>query len=87
METNLLLKIPDIDWKPNEATYRLTFEVLPNNTTFDATFIHNDSNNSISIAVPEISRLNVYAEDAKCITQNIIKKFCICNESIKRDNK
>ena len=51
-------------------------------------FIHNESNNSVLIDVPEISRLNFYAEDAKCVTQNnIVRKFCMCNESIKTDRK
>ena len=88
-EANLMLELHDVNPKDKDMqTYRMNFEINPNEALFDATLIYNRQNNSIIIDVPEISRLNVYAEDAKCITDNnIVKKFCICYESIKKKSR
>lgn len=86
-EANIKLELHEIDPKDKDVqTYRMNFETNPNEAQFDATLTYIRPNNSIIIDVPEISRLNVYASDAKCITDNnIVKKFCICHESIKKN--
>ncbi|KAM7356192.1 uncharacterized protein ACRADG_001998 [Cochliomyia hominivorax] len=86
VEANLKMELHQDSNKMQKQTYRMNFKVMPNEAEFDATFVYDNLNKNISIDVTEISRLNIYAEDAKCIdNNNIVKKFCICYESIKKE--
>lgn len=66
--------------EPNQSTYRLTFEALPKEPSFQATAIYNRSSKVISINVEDISRLDSYKSTASCINLKEAKKYCICKE-------
>ncbi|XP_018783831.1 PREDICTED: uncharacterized protein LOC108965702 [Bactrocera latifrons] len=66
--------------EPNQSTYRLTFEALPKEPSFQATAIYNRNSKAISINVEDISRLNSYESTAGCINLKEAKKYCICKE-------
>ncbi|XP_050316765.1 uncharacterized protein LOC126750949 [Bactrocera neohumeralis] len=64
--------------EPNQSTYRLTFEALPKEPSFQATTIYNRNSKAISINVEDISRLDSYENTAGCINLKEAKKYCIC---------
>ncbi|XP_013115158.2 uncharacterized protein LOC106092779 [Stomoxys calcitrans] len=86
VEANLRLDLhQDVHYLPLQE-YRMNFETSPNDALFDASFQHDKEQNTITIDVTEISRLNRYAEDSKCVDDNIVKKYCICKDSVKDDS-
>lgn len=60
------------------ATYRITFYTLPNKGLFEATVRHNPKEKPEMTITGEISRLNVYASDSKCVADGAAKKYCSC---------
>lgn len=59
-------------------TYRVSFETLPNRNIFGATVKYNESTNSISVNLDNISRFDMYAKHAWCVNIKKAKKFCYC---------
>ncbi|XP_061393283.1 uncharacterized protein LOC133328751 [Musca vetustissima] len=89
IEANLKLDLHTDTHKSRIQEYRINFIIDPNEAEFEATFLYDRKTRTVLVDVTEISRLNRYADDSKCIDDNIVKKYCICNDSVKekKNNK
>ncbi|KAH8262757.1 hypothetical protein KR026_012000, partial [Drosophila bipectinata] len=91
-----LKQVIRMDWKPvlatglrpadkDEHVYIIEFKTLPNTPEFEATVRWNNRTKALlSMDMDDLSRLNSYEEDSNCINDKIAKKYCICNDSIKK---
>jgi hypothetical protein len=69
---------------PNEHIFYLAkFEVLPSWGVYEATVQHFVKNSTFAIS-GQISRLDEYEGQTKCISDYRIKKFCYCNDLIEK---
>ncbi|XP_052853354.1 uncharacterized protein LOC128262843 [Drosophila gunungcola] len=67
----------------DEHVYIIAFVTRPKKPLFEATVRWNNRTRKLSpIKVEDLSRLNSYRNDAKCINQKNAKKYCICKDSL-----
>ncbi|XP_017056679.2 uncharacterized protein LOC108098348 [Drosophila ficusphila] len=72
----------------DDHVYIISFETLPRKPLFEATVHWNNRTRELRpINVEDLSRLNSYKRDAKCINQKAAKKFCICKGRVKKTQK
>ncbi|XP_075163354.1 uncharacterized protein LOC142235989 [Haematobia irritans] len=86
VEANLRLDLHKDVHKDRIQYIRTTFETNPNEALFDASLVYDSLEKTIKVNVTEISRLNLYATDSVCVDDNIVKKYCICTESVKKNS-
>lgn len=67
--------------------YVIQFATQPNAAMFEVTFSWNNRTAAVNMNIQEISRLNFYGHDAKCINDPIAKKYCICKNAIRTTTK
>ncbi|KAH8255738.1 hypothetical protein KR038_009486, partial [Drosophila bunnanda] len=71
----------------DEHVYIIEFSTAPKKPKFEATARWNNRTNVLlDMDVDELSRLNSYKHDAKCINLKKAKKYCICTDSIDNDS-
>ncbi|KAH8290002.1 hypothetical protein KR018_012490 [Drosophila ironensis] len=71
----------------DEHVYIIEFETVPSSPTFEATVRWNNRTQKLlPMDVDEISRLSSYKNDANCINIKTAKKYCICKDSIAKEN-
>ncbi|XP_073838250.1 uncharacterized protein [Musca autumnalis] len=85
IEANLKLDLHTDVHKQRIQEYRINFSVDPNEAEFEATFLYDTKTKTVLLDVTEVSRLNRYADDSVCVDDNIVKKYCICKESVKKN--
>jgi hypothetical protein len=75
-------RIPDLSDKLFNALvhYQITFETVPGNAIFEGTVLMNRKSGEIEASEKDISRLNRYYDDAKCIegSQPSLRPYCFC---------
>ncbi|XP_016972587.2 uncharacterized protein LOC108039920 [Drosophila rhopaloa] len=71
---------------PDEHIYTLEFWAIPRGL-FEATVRWNKRTKKLTMNVEELSRLNNYENDSRCIKDAKVKKYCICNESVTTSSK
>ncbi|XP_022214253.2 uncharacterized protein LOC111068820 [Drosophila obscura] len=67
-----------------EHVYVLNFFTVHETPLFEATLRWNPANGTLKMNVDELSRKNSYTATASCISDPIVKKYCICKKSIKK---
>lgn len=60
--------------------YQLQITVLPGESIFEASLMYNRTNDRFSVNITDISRINVYGNQAHCIMEKNpdLRKFCYC---------
>ncbi|KAK9890548.1 hypothetical protein WA026_010624 [Henosepilachna vigintioctopunctata] len=68
------------DTKINAETYQINVELQPDGALFEASISHSLVNNKFVIRMSDISRINMYGKQAKCIEDNFpnLRKYCHC---------
>ncbi|ALC39017.1 CG15695, partial [Drosophila busckii] len=59
-------------------TFRLKFTTLPNGGLFRATIECDQSETVVDIQEDFITRLNSYGNESYCVSENALKRFCVC---------
>ncbi|KAH8354146.1 hypothetical protein KR084_001690 [Drosophila pseudotakahashii] len=71
-------EISSVQQRGNSNQYLIQLSVQPGGAIFEATVRWDPRDQSISIRVPSISRLNSYYSSSRCSSVKETKKFCIC---------
>lgn len=60
--------------------YQLQIKTQPGNSIFEASLMHNLFTNQFVVNITDVSRINAYGKQAKCILQKNpdLRKFCYC---------
>lgn len=74
--------LADLSSKTNilRELYQLQITVLPGESIFEASLIYDSNNNQFHVNITDISRINVYGNQAHCIMEKNpdLRKFCYC---------
>ncbi|XP_076269683.1 uncharacterized protein LOC143202235 isoform X2 [Rhynchophorus ferrugineus] len=60
--------------------YQIKALVIPGNSLFEASITHHKSSNTLDVKISDISRINMYGKQAKCVEKTLpfLRKFCFC---------
>lgn len=66
--------------KITKDLYQLQIHVNPGNSIFEASLTHNLFTNQLSVNITDVSRINMYGNQARCIMDKNpdLRKFCYC---------
>lgn len=66
--------------KITKDLYQLQIHVQPGNSIFEASLTHNLNTNQFIVNITDVSRINMYGDQARCIMDKNpdLRKFCYC---------
>lgn len=84
-----LADLTSTNTKITKELYQLQIHVLPGDSLFEASLTHNLSNDQIIVNILNISRINLYGDQASCIIDHNpdLRKFCFCRTKNSSRNK
>lgn len=68
------------DTQIETEAYQISVELTPDGALFEASVTHKISDDSFLVRISDISRINMYGKQARCIEDNYphLRKFCHC---------
>ncbi|CAH1960011.1 unnamed protein product [Acanthoscelides obtectus] len=65
--------------------YQLKVMMKPGNSLFEASITHNLNTDTMQLKLGDISRINMYGRQARCIENDLpqLRKYCYCRDDIK----
>lgn len=74
--------VPDLSakMKVNSNVYQIKVILEPGNAVFEASIIHHLAKDEMEVRISDISRVNMYGSQAKCVERNFphLRKYCYC---------
>lgn len=74
--------IPDMSakMKINKNVYQIKVLLVPGNSIFEATITHFVDSDKMYLKISDISRVNMYGSQARCIEESYpnLRKYCNC---------
>lgn len=67
--------------KENIKHYMLTLSVKPSNAVFEATVKRNSVSGQM-LLIGEVSRINLYGDQSKCIDDQFMRRYCFCKDFV-----
>lgn len=66
--------------KLNTNMYQIKATLMPGNSIFEASITHNLDKNVFELKISDISRINLYGKQARCVEKNLphLRKYCYC---------
>ncbi|XP_044752089.1 uncharacterized protein LOC123311992 [Coccinella septempunctata] len=70
------------DTRVEIETYQINVELMPDGALFEASIIHRIQDDIFSVRISDISRINMYGKQARCIEDSYphLRKFCHCRD-------
>lgn len=65
--------------------YQIKALLWPGNSLFEASITHNLLNDSLQLKISDISRINMYGTQARCVENDLphLRKYCYCKDHFK----
>lgn len=79
--------VPDLTAKMEieKEIYQLKVTTSPGDSLFEASVTHYLKDQSFVLAMTDISRINIYGSQARCVEENLpdLRKYCYCKDNYK----
>lgn len=70
--------------KINSNLYQIKVQLIPGNSLFESSITHFLNENKFEVKMTDISRINMYGRQARCIEDEFpqLRKYCYCKDSL-----
>lgn len=76
--------VPDMSARMHVSTntYQIKVVLIPGKAIFEATITHNLARNTFEVKMSDISRINKYGRQARCVESSFpnLRKYCYCKD-------